>query len=239
VTQASGDLLALCDVERHYQADDGGFTLRIPRLRIAAGERLVVLGPSGSGKSTLLDLLAFLAGPTHAGLFTLSVGQMRHDIAQAWRGPARALVDLRARHIGYVLQTGGLLPYLSVAENILLSRRLLRLPGTGKVSVLAETLGISGLLRRRPAELSVGQRQRVAVARALAHEPALVLADEPTAALDAGLALTVADALSSTCAALGAALVVVTHDQVIAARIGGRVLTCRPDRRDSSATVEG
>nr|WP_294509964.1 ATP-binding cassette domain-containing protein [uncultured Rhodopila sp.] len=231
-------LFELEDVQRHHSAADGGFTLHIPHLTIAAGERVVVLGPSGSGKSTLLDLLAFLAAPAVGGRFTCCFGEVRHDIAAAWRGPRGRLDALRARHIGYILQTGGLLPYLSVRENILLSRRLLHLDLPGPLPALTETLGISALLGRRPAQLSAGQRQRVAVARALAHTPALVLADEPTAALDAGLALAVADTMVEASRELGAALVVVTHDQAIADRLGGRIVRCRPDHRIASSTLE-
>ncbi|MGD0106627.1 MAG: ATP-binding cassette domain-containing protein [Rhodopila sp.] len=234
----SAHLLALADVERRHRAADGGFTLHIPHLTVAAGERLVVLGPSGSGKSTLLDLLAFLAAPEPGGHFMLCVAGQRHDIAAAWRRARAGLNALRARHIGYVLQTGGLLPYLTVRENILLSRRLLRLSLPGPLLPVADTLGIMTLLQRHPSQLSVGQRQRVAIARALAHQPALVLADEPTAALDARMALGVADILVAATASVGSALVVVTHDQAIAARIGGRTIACRPGDAAASATLE-
>jgi putative ABC transport system ATP-binding protein len=234
----SAHLLRLTGIERRHRAADGGFVLRVPHLTVAAGERVVVLGPSGSGKSTLLDLLAFLAAPEPGGEFALCVAGHRHDIAAAWRRARASLNALRARHIGYVLQTGGLLPYLTVRENILLSRRLLRLSVPGPLLPLADTLGIMTLLHRRPSQLSVGQRQRVAIARALAHQPALVLADEPTAALDANMALGVADILVAATASAGSALVVVTHDQAIAARIGGRTIACRPSGAAASATLE-
>lgn len=231
-------LLALTGIERHYRAVGGGFTLRIPHLHVAPGERVVVIGPSGSGKSTLLDLLAFLAVPEPGGRFIFRAGATDHDILAAWNGRRDTLNGLRARHIGYVLQTGGLLPYLSVRENILLSRRLLRLEIPGPLPRLADALGIAPLLKRHPAELSVGQRQRVAIARALAHMPALVLADEPTAALDAGMALAAVDTMVAAAEAVGAALVVVTHDHAIATRIGGRTIACRPDGDVASATLE-
>jgi putative ABC transport system ATP-binding protein len=231
-------LLALDGIERHYGAVGGGFTLRIPRLHIAPGERVVVIGPSGSGKSTLLDMLAFLAAPVPGGTFLFQAGGAEHDILAAWGGKRAELNRLRARYIGYVLQTGGLLPYLSVRENILLSRRLLRLAIPGPLARLTEALGIESLLKRHPSALSVGQRQRVAIARALAHGPALLLADEPTAALDAGMALVAADTIVAGVEAVGAALVVVTHDQAIATRIGGRTIACRPDGAVASATLE-
>ena len=224
-------LVELSAVRRRYEAADGGFTLTVPALAIAAGERVVVLGPSGSGKSTLLDLLALLAAPEHAERFVLTADGVDHDVAACWRrGGGATLSALRARHIGYVLQTGGLLPYLSVRENILLSRRLLGLDVPGPVAELAAALEIDGLLGRKPGELSVGQRQRVAIARAIAHRPALLLADEPTAAVDAGMALRVVDALVAAVEATGSALVLVTHDQSVAARVGGRTVACRPAR---------
>jgi putative ABC transport system ATP-binding protein len=230
-------LLDLVDVERHHPAPDGGFLLSVPRLTLAAGTRTVVLGPSGSGKSTLLDLLAFLAMPQRSGRFVLSAGGEDHDIDACWRrGDRRRLARLRARHLGYVLQTGGLVPYLSVTENILLSRRLLGLPVPGPLDELAASVGVTALLRRMPGALSVGQRQRVALLRALAHEPALVLADEPTAALDRGHALEAADVLVAATERFGAAMVLVTHDETIAARIGGRVLQCSPLSDSASPT---
>jgi putative ABC transport system ATP-binding protein len=212
--------------------------LKIPRLAVASGERLVVLGPSGSGKSTLLDILAFLVRPDSVGRFSFAVGGSTHNIGSVWRTTPARLAALRARHIGYVLQTGGLLPYLSVRENVLLPRRLLGQSGLGPLDALAGTLGIGELLGRYPAQLSVGQRQRVAVVRALAHEPALVLADEPTAALEAGLALAVADALVDASSAVNAALVMVTHDEAVADRIGGRKVACCPDPAAASAELQ-
>ena len=228
------------DVERRYRSEDGEFVLRLPSLDVAPGECLSVLGPSGSGKSTLLDLLALLAAPEPGGAFTFLAGKRRHDIAALWqRGRRRELTALRARHIGYVLQTGGLLPYLTVRGNILLTRRLLRLPGDGPVLALAERLDLRALLGRTPDQLSVGQRQRVAVARALAHGPGLLLADEPTAALDTALAGTVVDALLDASTLVGAALVLVTHDESLAERLPGQTLRCRParDGRIASATL--
>jgi len=239
LTDNAPPLIYLETIERRYRSGDDGFALRVPRLSIGAGERVVVLGPSGSGKSTLLDLLAFLAAPEPGGRFVLHAGGEAHDIAAAWRRGRASLAALRARHIGYVLQTGGLLPYLTVRENALLAPRLLGMEASATLAALADTLGIAKLLGRLPAQLSVGQRQRVAVARALAHRPALVLADEPTAALDAGTAAAVADTLADASEAVGAALVVVTHDAGVAARIGGRVLACRPDPRAACATLEG
>lgn len=233
-------MLELADVVRRYGAEGEGFTLRVPHFTVAPGERVVVIGPSGSGKSTLLDLLALLVPPDAAGRFMLCVGDESHDVAAAWVRTRSALARIRARHIGYVLQTGGLLPYLSVAENIRLSARLLGHPAAGHVGTLAEQFDIGALMRRYPAQLSVGQRQRVAVARALSHRPALVLADEPTAALDTRLAQVVAGALAEASSAAGAALVVVTHDMAVAERIGGRRVACRPDPASpNGALLEG
>ena len=228
------------DVERRYRSEDGEFVLLVPALDVAPGECLSVLGPSGSGKSTLLDLLALLAAPERASAFTLAAGGRNHDVAALWQHGRRGdLTALRARHVGYVLQTGGLLPYLTVRGNILLTRRLLRLPGEGPLLALAERLELRHLLGRTPDQLSVGQRQRVAVARALAHGPGLLLADEPTAALDTALAGTVVDALLDASALVGAALVLVTHDENLAARLPGRTWRCRParDGRVASATL--
>ncbi len=223
-------LLELRDVTRIHRAADGGFAFHVPELTVAAGEHVVVVGQSGSGKSTLLDLVALLAAPDTAGRFILDPGDGPMDVAALWaKGDRNSLTRLRARYVGYVLQTGGLLPYLSVRENILLARRLLGLAVPGPLANLAAAVGLANLLDRLPAQLSVGQRQRAAVARALAHEPRLLLADEPTAALDPGLAGQVMEALLAASASIGAALVLVTHDMALATRVGGRILRCEVD----------
>ncbi|MEI6559607.1 MAG: ABC transporter ATP-binding protein [Rhodospirillaceae bacterium] len=237
-----GRLLTITGLERRYQSADGGFRLLVPELEIAEGETLVVMGESGSGKSTLLDMLALLAPPTACRRFLFGESGGMVDLGAAWAAGHRGrLAALRAAAMGYVLQTGGLLPSLSVGENILLSRRLLGLAGAGPVPELAARLGIGALMARRPEQLSIGQRQRVAVVRALAHQPGLVLADEPTAALDPARAAGLAGLLAGVAAEIGAALVVVCHDPVIAARIGGRLLHCRPlaDGSDTGSVVEG
>jgi putative ABC transport system ATP-binding protein len=216
-------LLSLRGVTRAYRGDAAPFALEVPEFDLDEGEALALAGPSGSGKSTLLMMLALAAPPDAAERFTFA-GQ---DIARHWKAGRRdALADLRARRIGVVPQTGGLLPYLSVEENIALTQRIAGRPDAKRVRALAEELGIRAQLGKRPAELSVGQRQRVAIARALAHRPVLVLADEPTASVHPALADAVLELLKRECAAAGAALLVATHDPDRAERLGYPVLAC-------------
>ncbi|WP_198372750.1 ABC transporter ATP-binding protein [Roseomonas rosulenta] len=216
-------LLSLRGVARAYRGDAAPFALEVPAFDLDEGEALALAGPSGSGKSTLLMMLALAAPPDAAERFVFA-GQ---DIARHWRAGRRdALAELRARRVGVVPQTGGLLSYLSVEGNIALTQRIAGRPDVRRVRLLAEELGIAAQLGKRPAELSVGQRQRVAIARALAHRPALVLADEPTASVHPELADAVLALLKRECAAAGAALLVATHDPDRAARAGYPVLAC-------------
>jgi putative ABC transport system ATP-binding protein len=216
------NLLSLRDVAKAYRGDAAAFALEVPAFDLAEGEALALAGPSGSGKSTLLMMLA-LALPPDAGRFVFAGS----DVAGLWRDGRRdGLAALRATRIGVVPQTGGLLPYLTVAGNIGLTQRIAGCEDAARVRMLAEELGIGAQLRKRPAELSVGQRQRVAIARALAHRPALVLADEPTASVHPELADAVLALLKRECAQAGAALLVATHDPERAARAGYPVLAC-------------
>jgi putative ABC transport system ATP-binding protein len=190
-------------------AEDTGFVLRIPRLRIDSGQVLALIGPSGSGKSTLIDLLALLRFPGSARLFSVCGADV---MALAARRDLETATTVRAQSMGVVLQTGGLLPSLPLIENVLLAQRLLGVPDRDWAMHLLGRLGLDTLLRRLPAQLSVGQRQRAAIVRALAHRPALVLADEPTSALASGQAADALDLLISTTRSCGAALIVASHD---------------------------
>jgi putative ABC transport system ATP-binding protein len=215
------DVLVLDHVVKWRRSRGAAFCVRIERLTLPRGAAFAAAGPSGCGKSTLLDLIALALRPDSCGAFVLSpAGDSGDvDIAEAWAsGDEAALGAARRRHIGYVLQTGGLLSFLSVRDNIALPARLNGSSDTAHVAALAERLGIADQLAKRPAELSVGQRQRVAIARALVHRPALVLADEPTAALDPETADVVMELLVERTRAEGATLVVATHDRERAAR---------------------
>jgi putative ABC transport system ATP-binding protein len=208
------------------------YSLEIERLCLTAGERVALVGPSGCGKSTLLDLLALVLEPDAAQAFSLSLDRREEDIAALWRSRRLdRLAALRSRHLGYVLQAGGLLGFLDVRGNIRLPRQLLGLDEDGSVERLAQALDVHDQLEKRPRALSLGQRQRVSCARALAHQPVLLLADEPTAALDPlnaervmGLLLRQAEARRVTC-------VIATHDEQLARDAGLRVLrmSCRRD----------
>jgi putative ABC transport system ATP-binding protein len=176
----------LRDVVKTREAEGVAFKLKVPSLQIALGEKIALIGESGCGKSTLLDLLTFISRPTSVGAFRFrpEPGAAPIDINAHWEQTQfNALSDLRMLRLGYVMQTGGLLPYLTVRENIGLSRRLLGL-NPDAVDELAYDLGIHKHLDKKPSQLSTGERQRVAIGRALAHRPSIVIADEPTASLD-------------------------------------------------------
>ena len=208
-----------------------GFVLEIESLSLHRGEAVALHGPSGAGKSTLLDLLALARAPQAATVFALAPrAGPALDLRAMWaRGQDAAITDARARHYGYVLQQGGLLPFLDVLANIGMPLALQGRTASGRIRALAERLDIAGLLARMPASLSVGQRQRVAIARALVHAPDIVLADEPTASVHPGMADTVMALLREEAAAAGAALLLATHDPDRAARLGFRLLELRPD----------
>jgi putative ABC transport system ATP-binding protein len=184
-------------------------------LDVHGGEVLALMGPSGSGKSTLLNLLAGLLSPDGGSIaLTLADGPvLLTEMTE------KTLTRLRRRHIGYVFQFFNLIPTLTVRENVLLP---LELNGLGHLQHEAldrlKALGLENRLDDFPGHLSGGERQRTAIARAMAHRPRLVLADEPTGNLDAETAERVAGMLVSEVKGLSSALVMATHSETIARR---------------------
>ena len=204
----------LSEVVKRRRSDDAEFRLVVPKLTISDGEKIALVGPSGCGKSTLLDILAMVLSPTKARVFRFSTKNAHTaDIAAIWQQrQLNKLSRLRKRHVGYILQTGGLLPYITVRENIKLSRKLLGISEDGTLDELASELGIRSHFNRLPSELSVGERQRVAIARALVHRPSVVLADEPTASLDPVTAKKTMTLLVRLIEELGLTVVIASHD---------------------------
>jgi putative ABC transport system ATP-binding protein len=190
--------------------------LEIPRLELAAGERVFLHGPSGSGKSTLLGLLGGVALPQQGRIELLGT-----DIT---RLGSRARDRFRADHIGFLFQQFNLLPWLPAIDNVLLpctfsARRRERAGADPRAEAerMLRHLDLDTASWRKPAgELSVGQQQRVAAARALIGRPEILIADEPTSALDAERQQVFIDLLLQESAAVGAALVFVSHDQRLA-----------------------
>jgi putative ABC transport system ATP-binding protein len=202
------------------------FELLVPRLSIARGEKVALVGPSGCGKSTLLDMLSLMAAPDSVDRFRFDCGDQAIDLADAMRGGrVNLLARVRRRSIGYVLQTGGLLPYLTVRQNIGLSCRLLGLTPDRRVAAIAERLEIGAQLDKLPAALSVGERQRAAIARAVVHGPAIAIADEPTAALDPVNAAGVMRLFIDLADEAGCTTVIATHDVRQIAFLGMRPIT--------------
>jgi putative ABC transport system ATP-binding protein len=201
-------VIELRDVSRRY--DEGPPALHDVSLTVAAGEAVAILGPSGSGKSTLLNLIAGLDRPDSG---TVTVAGVRVDgLGEA--GSAR----FRRARIGMVFQFFNLLDDLTVTDNVVLPAQLAgmaRGEAGRRAAELLDTLGITRHARAYPGRLSGGERQRVAVARALMNRPALLLADEPTGALDTASGEDVS-ALLAELNADGQTIVVVTHDLALA-----------------------
>jgi putative ABC transport system ATP-binding protein len=211
------DVIRFDGVTKIYQAGTPA-ALADVTLTVAAGEVAAVMGPSGSGKSTLLNLVAGLDKPTSG---TVTVAGLRIDTLGE-----TALAKFRARHVGIIFQFFNLLDDLTVADNVLLPAQLAgasRRAARARAAELLDRLGIADHRDHYPARLSGGQRQRVAIARALVNSPELLLADEPTGALDTATGQEIGRLLRELNAA-GQTLVLVTHDPALAQRYAARTL---------------
>ncbi|HTW03690.1 MAG TPA: ABC transporter ATP-binding protein [Streptosporangiaceae bacterium] len=214
---SSAAVIELAEVTKQYQGD-GQPALDRVSMAVAPGEAVAVMGPSGSGKSTLLNMIAGLDRPTSG---TVHVAGRRIDSMSE-----TAVARFRRRQIGMIFQFFNLLDDLTVADNVLLPAQLagLRRPAARKrADELLATLGIEKHRDAYPGRLSGGERQRVAIARALVNRPALLLADEPTGALDTATGEQIGELLAGLNAA-GQTLVLVTHNPDLAARYAGRTV---------------
>ncbi|MEC8733341.1 MAG: ABC transporter ATP-binding protein [Planctomycetota bacterium] len=200
--------LEIRDLEFEHRSRDGApFVLRMPSLAISQGEQVLLTGDSGSGKSTLLQVIA--------GLLTPRQGEVRVDGRPLGTLNGADLDAFRGRKIGMIFQTFNLLEGFTARENVLMALMFGGEPASGHAQRSTELLAHLGIDRpdAMPDELSIGQQQRVAVARALATRPALVLADEPTASLDPRNARNAIQLIQDSCREQGAALLCTSHDE--------------------------
>ena len=179
-------------------------------LRVEPGEFVAIVGESGVGKSSLLNCLA--------GLDDWSEGTITHDGVDLGALSETQRAHWRREKLGFVFQAFHVLPHLDVAQNVGLPLLLLKRPDPARVAQMLAAVGLGDLGERLPTQLSGGQLQRVAIARALVHRPGLLLADEPTGNLDPGTAQQVMDVLQQQAQESGAAVILVTHSEVAAAR---------------------
>jgi putative ABC transport system ATP-binding protein len=231
VTQTDDALIRIRDVSRRYQAG-GRPALDGVSLAVAAGEAVAVMGPSGSGKSTLLNLIAGLDRPT-GGSITVA-GQRIDTLSET--GVAR----FRRDQVGMIFQFFNLLDDLTVTDNVLLPAQLAglrRAKARARVTELLAALRIDQHKDAYPARLSGGERQRVAIARALVNRPALLLADEPTGAVDTATGEEIGELLLDLNSS-GQTLVLVTHSHALAERYARRVVTLVDGRITSDTRRE-
>ncbi len=219
MSEVGRDILVASGLRKNYTL--GSQELEVLRgidVRVRRGESLVIVGASGAGKSTLLHLLGGLDAP--------SAGDVSLDGASLFAMSKAARTKLRNERIGFVFQSYNLLPELDALENVCLPALLqprTRAGVTERGMELLKAVGLGARMEHRPAELSGGEQQRVAVARALMNRPSLVLADEPTGNLDSKTGESILDLLWRLREESGTTLVMVTHDEHVATR-GERVL---------------
>ncbi len=204
-------MLKLQNIKKSYLQPDRKLVpiLDVPKFEIGKGEQVVLIGPSGCGKTTLLHTIAGITKPDSGSVFLDGVELTRYSEAARDR--------IRADKLGYVFQTFNLLPGFSALENVILgmtfaSKKL----SPQRARKLLEQVGLGHRLHNKPGAMSVGEQQRVAIARALANQPALLLADEPTANIDPQNQQQIVDLIKSCCEAESIALLLVTHSMEVA-----------------------
>ncbi|HET6878934.1 MAG TPA: ABC transporter ATP-binding protein [Pirellulales bacterium] len=204
-------MLRLTDVKKSFIEPDGTplSILDVPRFEVPAGQQMVLVGRSGCGKTTLLHVIAGISRPDE--------GSVEVNGCDLVRLPEAGRDRFRADNIGYVFQTFNLLPGFSALENVLLGMTFSRgRADAARAVALLTRVGLGHRLTHKPAMLSVGEQQRVAVARALANRPKLLLADEPTANVDSRNQQHIIELIRQTCAEENVALVLVTHTPEVA-----------------------
>ena len=210
-------MLTATHLSKTYRTPAGDLTvLRDVTLSLNAGDAASVMGPSGSGKSTLLYILGGLEPPTN--------GTIELEGKNPYALSPDALAAFRNRDVGFVLQDHCLLPQCTVLENVLVPTLVGEADGSAadRARALLEQVGLADRLHHRPAELSGGEKQRAAIARALIRKPRLILCDEPTGNLDAETAATVADLLIDLHKKQNAIMVLVTHSETLGSRFARR-----------------
>jgi putative ABC transport system ATP-binding protein len=214
--------LHLHELTKRYVAPDGSAVpvIDVPSFDLADGEQVALVGGSGTGKTTLLHLIAGILVPDRGRIVYDNLnGQanVQTDIAQLGESERDVF---RGRYIGYIFQTHHLLPGFTALENVLLGMSFTgRSHDPAWAKHLLTEVGLADRLNYKPEKLSVGQQQRVAVARALANRPRLVLADEPTGALDPKNAQAVLELIRALCKEVGASLLLVSHDPLISSQL--------------------
>ena len=203
--------LLLENIRKSYREPDGGSlpVLEIERFELGTGEQVALVGASGGGKTTLLNVISGITAP--------DAGRVVIDDTEVTGMPEQIRDRFRAERIGFVYQTFNLLPAFTALENVLLGMSFSRgRADRDRALQLLESVGLSHRLDHRPGQLSVGEQQRVAVARALANQPSLLLADEPTGNLDSDTGTKVIELMFALSAELGTTLLLITHASAIA-----------------------
>lgn len=225
-------MIRMTGIKKYYRMGDNVVrALDGVSLSIAAGEFVAIVGPSGSGKSTLMNIVGCLDAPTEGEYVLNGIPVGRYRGAQ--------LADIRNREIGFVFQQFNLLSHLSALENVevpLVYAKIPRAKRRERARALLESVGLGERVRHRPTELSGGQQQRVSIARALANDPAILLADEPTGALDSKTGEEVLALLQGLNAG-GKTIVMITHDRKIASH-AKRIVTIQDGRITSDSGGE-
>ncbi|MEM5585531.1 MULTISPECIES: ABC transporter ATP-binding protein [unclassified Roseibium] len=211
------------------------FRLDVPHFSLEPGDCKAILGVTGSGKTTAMDILALASPVNRAGQFRLEADGSTHDLGT---GAAHAdLARLRARHFGYVFQSSPLFPFLSLKENILLSQQLAGRKNGKLITSLLAALDLRVDPRTKVTDLSVGQRQRVAVARALAHRPSFIMCDEPTASLDPATARRLIRLIVMLAREYRSAVLIITHNPELLEDHNFEIFRTIPNKKSNHSTL--
>lgn len=230
----STSILDIQDLEVSRGGVGKAYEVSLSSLKMEAGDVAAIVGPSGCGKSTLLESIGLLLEPRTVKHFQLVDFDIARDMTCSLRERESRWSRIRQHCLGFVPQSGGLLPFLNVKDNIELPRKLVGSSGSDVLlEEVIERLQLSALMRHSPAQLSIGERQRVSFVRAIAHRPKLLLADEPTAALDPVLAKELFALIVEIASAFKVAALIVTHEWSLVEAVGIKSIvgTVGPQRR--------